>query len=371
MDQNFKEEYRELKNKALLQLNSYFFEHLEEMACSFRESLKEACEQIAMMQKNSCWAIEYLEFTLLRTRILEHDYRAPIIAYGTNWYADENQTQAGMIQTEAVFSFFEAFIHETERLVKKYRSKLPEQILSECMCKSAEAFWRYVTIALQQAVMGFEPGEMKITDEFRIRSCEYMGYGEVLRRYTPNLTQKELKKWFDKKEKEAYQFRDFRGRDFSGWDLSGMDFTGCDFRGCSFTGASLEKTDLTGAWFSESLMRDADLRGAWVPGVRFDRTDLTGASLQGAYCVCKINSTLWMRTDNVRPSFAGAILKNVDFTFSAMEGADFTGAALDGAAFNEIHRKYYSLDSRQASQSMFEEEAEEEDWEGWDSMEEE
>lgn len=353
MDDNFGNEYQEIKNESLLRANAYYFSHLEELTASFRNSLEEACVRVRRMQAEGYQDVEYLEPTLLRTRLIEHDYQAPIMVYGKDWYADLEQCQVGSIDISGIFSFYEDMIQKTDSLVKKYRAKLPERMLESCMCSAADQFWGYVEMACQRAVMGFAPDGMGTTEDFRVRVCEYMGYGTVCRRHTPAMDPEEMKRWFGKGEEEDYQFRDYRGHDFSGWDFSGLNLAGCDFSGCRLDGCSFEGADLSDASFCDSSMKDAHVGDAWIPGARFDGADLEGAVFEGAYSSCKINEGLWMRPDLTWASFAGCCLRKADFTFSAIECADFTGADLEGAVFNDAHRDYYQMDGRQRGQARF------------------
>ncbi len=353
MDKNFNEEYHEIKNQSLLAANAYYFTHMEELSASIRESLKAACRRVGRLQAQGYHDVEYMEITMLRTRLVEHDYRIPIMVYGTEWFADPEQTQAGEVDGSGIFSFYEDMIQKTASLVKKYRSRLPEGVLEICMCLAADSFWNYIDMAGRRAVMGFTVEGMNITEEFRIRVCEYMGYGAVCRRHTPDMDEGQMKEWFARREEDVYRFRDYRGRDFSGWDFSGMDLTGCDFSGCRLDGCSFEGADLTGAWFCGSSMKGACLSNAWVPGTRFDGADLEEAVLEGTYSSCVINEDLWMRPDNEWASFVGCCLKHADLTFSAIECADFAEADLEGTMFNDAHKEYYELDERQRGQAYF------------------
>lgn len=353
MDKNFRKEYAAVKNAALLQANAYFFANMEEIVESFQNALEAACCCVKELQAQGLQEMEYMELTMLRTRLLEHDYRAPIMVYDSSWYGDTKQFQAGEADVGCIFSFYETMMKDTEAIAKKYQAKLSGAIVKECMCEAAEHFWEYAAIAWRQAVMGFSPEGMGITEDFRIRVCEYMGFGEVCWRYTPQMTQEQMKKWFGKGEENVYRFRDYRGRDFSGWDMSSLDFTGCDFRGCSLEGSDFSGADLTGAWFCGSSMKGVCLRGAWMPGTRFDLADLKEADFNGAYSTCEINDDFWMRPDNVRASFVGADLQHADFTFSAVENADFTGANMEGVKLNDSHNGFYLLDERQMAQVEF------------------
>ena len=107
MDDNFRNEYGEIVNKALLGVNDYYFSHIEELSDAFRESLQAACMQVKQMQKQGYPDVEYMEVTMLRTRFIQHDYRVPILVYGSDWYADLGQAQAGEIDAGGIFSFFE------------------------------------------------------------------------------------------------------------------------------------------------------------------------------------------------------------------------------------------------------------------------
>lgn len=353
MDENFRNEFGEIVNRALLGVNEYYFSHAEELSDSFRESLQAACERVRRMQEKGYPNVEYMEITMLRTRLLQQDYRVPVLVYGPDWYADSGQAQAGEIDAGGIFSFWGKMIQEAAAPAKKYRTKLPERVLDYCMCVTAEYFWKYVNMACRRAVMGLVLEGMGVTREFRVRVCEYMGYGWVCRLGTPVMEPEEMKEWFGKKEKDVYRFRDYGGLDFSGWDFSGLDLTGCDFRGCNLDGCNFEGADLTGAWFCGSSMKRVSFREAWIPGARFDRADLRESVLEGARSSCKVNGDLWARPDLERASFAGCCLKHADFTFSAIECADFSGADMEGAVFNDAHRDYYGLDGQQRGQVRF------------------
>lgn len=353
MSEAFRKEYQEVRNESLLAVNAYYFSHREELAASFRKGLEEACRQVRQMQAKGYPDVEYMEVTMLRTRLLQHDYRIPILVYGTEWYADPLQRQAGEVDGSGIFSFYESMIQKAAGLVKKYRMQLPEHMLEGCMCQAAEFYWNYAQMACQRAVMGFTPEGINMTDQFRIRVCEYMGYGMVCRRYTPVMEPEKMKKWFDQKEEEVYRFRDYRGCDFTGWDFGGLDLTGCDFSGCIMDGCNFEGADLTGAWFHGCSMKRASLRDAWMPGASFDGANLEGAVLEGAYSDCRISYDLWLRPDNEWASFTGCCLRGTDFTCSDIECADFTGADMEGAVFQEDHREYYEMEPGQKEQVQF------------------
>ena len=138
MDENFRNEYGEIVNKALLAVNAYYFSHVEELSDSFRESLKAACERVKQMQMQGYPDVEYMEITMLRTRLMEHDYRVPIMVYGSDWYADLGQAQVGEIDAGGIFSFYEEAVQAASTPVKKYRTKLPEKILDSYRCSTAE-----------------------------------------------------------------------------------------------------------------------------------------------------------------------------------------------------------------------------------------
>ncbi len=353
MDDNFRDEYGEIVNQALLAVNAYYFSHIEELSDAFRDSLEAACGQVRQMQAQGYPSVEYMEITMLRTRLIQHDYRVPIMVYGSDWYADLRQVQVGEIDAGGIFSFFEKAMQAAVRPAKKYRTKLPESILDYCLCSTAEYFWRYVSMACRRAVMGLAIEGMELTKDFRVRVCEYMGYGFMCRRYTPAMEPGERKEWFAKRKDGEYRFRDYRGLDFSGWDFSGLDLTGCDFSGCNLNGSNFTAADLTGAWFCDSAMKKVCLNEAWVPGARFDRADLEEAVLEGARSSCKINTELWVRPDLEPASFAGCCLKNTNFLFSAIECADFSGADMEGTLFNHAHREYYDMGGQQREQARF------------------
>ena len=119
MSEAFRKEYQEVRNESLLAVNAYYFSHREELAASFRKGLEEACRQVRQMQAKGYPDVEYMEVTMLRTRLLQHDYRIPILVYGTEWYADPLQRQAGEVDGSGIFSFYDSMIEKAAGLVLK------------------------------------------------------------------------------------------------------------------------------------------------------------------------------------------------------------------------------------------------------------
>ncbi len=353
MDENFQKEYFEIKNEALFAANDWYFSHADELADSFREALVKSCARVAQMQEKGFPAMEYMEITMLRTRLLKGDYRLPVMVYGKDWYADPKQAQAGEADGSGLFLFYESLIQQAEGIIKKYRSKLPERMREICMCTAAELFWNYAYMAGRRAVMGFEPAGAAITDAFRVRVCEYMGYGAVCRRYMPRMKPEELKEWFGRGPGEDYKYRDYRGYDCSGWDFSGLDLDGCDFSGCVLDGCCFENASLSGAWLCNSSIKNASFRNAWLTGARFDGSDLEGSVFITAYSICRVNEDVWRKPDYHWASFAGCKLKNADFTFTKIAEADFSGADLEGCQFNNAHRTYYEVDDEQREKAVW------------------
>ena len=187
MDENFRSEYGEIVNKALLGVNGYYFSHIEELSNSFRDSLQAACERVKQIQAQGYPNVEYMEITMLRTRFIQHNYQVPILVYGPDWYADFRQVQVGELDASPIFSFYEEILKDAAGPAKKYRMKLPERVLEYGMCMTAEYFWKYVAMACRRAVMGLSLEGMDMTQEFTVRACEYMGYGFTCRCYTPKM----------------------------------------------------------------------------------------------------------------------------------------------------------------------------------------
>ena len=84
MDENFRKEFREIQNQARLGVNAYYFSHMEKLTDSYREAMAGACRQVKAMQDKGYQDVEFMEITMLRTRLLEQDFQAPILVYGPN-----------------------------------------------------------------------------------------------------------------------------------------------------------------------------------------------------------------------------------------------------------------------------------------------
>ena len=73
MDENFRKEFREIQNQARLGVNAYYFSHMEELTDSYREAMAGACRQVKAIQDKGYQDVEFMEITMLRTRLLEQD----------------------------------------------------------------------------------------------------------------------------------------------------------------------------------------------------------------------------------------------------------------------------------------------------------
>ncbi|MDC7817486.1 MULTISPECIES: pentapeptide repeat-containing protein [Pseudomonas] len=116
----------------------------------------------------------------------------------------------------------------------------------------------------------------------------------------------------------------FDDHDLSGLDLCFMDLSHASFQRCTLTGACLQRSDLSFANFSHSLMPKADLLQIYAHEAVFDHCVLEGAMM--------------MASDLSNSSFCHANLQRVVLDNSNVTGCHFTTANTRFASFASVFK---------------------------------
>jgi len=162
-------------------------------------------------------------------------------------------------------------------------------------------------------------------------------------------------------------YADLRGISFHGEDMTGIDFSHCDLSGADLTETNLTDTKFTHAQlvgvqmvgailnsaqavdanftganlcechgrfvsFGACNMADAVLFSAKLEACTFSQATLINADLR----TCDLTKSRFCDADLEQGNFAGAILKQVDFTDGKVDNAIFNGADLRGAILRRI-----------------------------------
>ncbi len=113
---------------------------------------------------------------------------------------------------------------------------------------------------------------------------------------------------------------------FSYVDFTGHSLQGMDFRSAKLSGANLRNQDLNAMDFAEANLSQADLSGANLDEANLQRADLTRANLDKATLV-------------------GAVLKDINLSYTDLSGKDLSNANLNGANLEACDLRSVNLEN--------------------------
>lgn len=332
------------------------------------EQLKPKFEAICCVAKNiqekNHISIGYLMFHVLRTRLMEHDYRYQVVIYGEEFYAKEGFF-VGDIDVSFIYQYYEKLWQVLLTEYKKYIGKITPMDIEQIMLRLLDEFHTYVVELLRCGLLDFLETTsylmLEKASDFHIESGELMEPGNVIHMEQKEKSILKVLKWLDQKKEDAYCFSDFRGLHFQDVKFQGLDLRYVDFRESNLEGSHFSVCMFCGTKFRDCNMKRANLMISVIAGADFTRADLTGANLENcvSYTGKKIlnnwkkvgyTHTSFRESNLTNTNFRGAVLHGVDFRESILTGADFTGASLFGSKFSKSSLAQCNLPEGQLEQ---------------------
>ncbi|HEX2954962.1 MAG TPA: pentapeptide repeat-containing protein, partial [Bacillota bacterium] len=279
-------------------------------------------------------------YSMLRTRLLEKDYRILIEAYDRRWYLDPQECwesyDAGWIGR-----YLDELDQALENSRRQYMNLIGRAEIERIVLKEAHKFYQYMSLlaryAMQIMIEFPEWRDLAKGDELEVRVGELLDLSEIVyKEDRRNKDPEEIKDWLEEKEAYVYAYEVFSGLNLACGDYQGIDLRYADLRGSDLSNSNLCETSLVGTRFNNGRLEKADLTRSVVCEADFSKASLRGAAfvgVEGAVGRAQQEENDWERPGFFALNFSGADLSGADFRQADLRGAIFTGARLDEANF--------------------------------------
>jgi len=353
MDTHFLNRAETLLTEKLFETEGLFQCGFSSLSEAFKENFQEICREIAALQAaGNLDEIAYIEYTMLRSNIINKNYTAEIRTYGKEWFLCKNQRVVGQFDISDILQNLDKLWTDLLTTRKQYVGKVSSLDISEFIMDATPKFYTYVISLCRFSILDcIEQDYFKVikkTPQFSINVGEYMAQTEPIYKENSEKDCKSLLKWFAKRHSYVYCFEDFSGLDFSNENFTNIDFRYSDLRNAILTNTSFLYANLIGARFcgaelenanfSYSILHEADFSGANLRKAKFYYSQANWGLL---------DKDEWKRVGLFKVSFRKANLQNANFTGANLIGADFTDAVMDGAIFDLVRKDELDLSPEQ------------------------
>lgn len=325
--------------EQMLALHQVVMTERERLADEFIESFKRICVEIRRLQdQKRKGKIKYIQFAVLRNRILSGDHRCRIDAYDGQWYGDAEEC-AAEYDAGWILTYLEEFASCISQKSRMYVGKISPADVASIVRTETVWYMAYMIklarYAMKQAVRTAEFAAIDKEDELYVHVGEYKDRSELVYRHDARVKEsRELQEMFSAGTRTEYVYEVFSGLDFSGMYFKLLNFSFADFSestlagnllwGCAFIGADFGGANLEGADLNNSIVHGASFRGANLRNCKLEeiQAGLTFPTQE------QLHIPPFMET-----CFAGANLEDASFRGADVRGADFRGAVLKNTSF--------------------------------------
>lgn len=339
MKEEFSSIAKSLENDYLFSTEALYQKNKSIYISRFQEHFSDTCARIVtLQQQGKLGEIAYLEYTMLYSNFINHNYIAEVRVYDDTWYFDKMQQVIGTFDVSFLFVYLEQLWNELLSVRKRYAGSVTSQEVTSFVIESFPKFYNYVVSSCRFGILPLIESEpfclIKCMDEFELNIGSYMGTTEAIYKENRNKNREQFIEWFKERKEFDYAFEDFSGMDFSDLDLSEIDFRYSDLRNANLNHTDLQDSLLFGTRFCNADMEYVDLRYCLLY-----EADFTGANLKYANFTLAeanegpLNHSEWEVVGFMGVSFRNANLEYANFTKASFLGADFTGASMTGAIF--------------------------------------
>jgi uncharacterized protein YjbI with pentapeptide repeats len=345
-----------IRNEILLSLENDFQQEKERLSKEFTKNFVTICENIVDYQKKGIIDdIQFIIFTVLRTRIAENNYKFPVKVCNQLWWLDENHRDVGEYDAGFVFRYYEKMKERLETERKKYAGKTVKQDIDSILSDEIINFLYYVARMAKYKILRAAKSKsfinIKKCPNIQIHVGEYLGFSELI--FNQDQDGEDLERIIEKikrKKRNDLCFYDLRGLDLNGWDLSDSDFRFADMGDSVLTDANLSYSLLAGTIFNNCDLENVNFNFCVLNEANFENSNCKGAKFMKIIAYAGLeDSGYWDVVGYYPVNFTNADLRYADFSGSDIRGAIFDGADLRGAVFDETQMNYLRLTNKQKS----------------------
>lgn len=182
---HFDENYvAQIRTEKIKEMEQYYLRNKEKHLIKFVEDFKKMCLKIKDMQSQGEKArIGYINYSILRTNIMEKNYEYSIDSFDKYWYFDKVECST-TYDVYWTFKFLEEFGQEIEKKRKQYFNKIIKSDIEKIVNKEISIYDNQIKtiarIAILYAVQSEEYKEISKEDVVEIRIGEYYGISKLI-----------------------------------------------------------------------------------------------------------------------------------------------------------------------------------------------
>lgn len=328
--------------EKLVQAQQYLMQHWDDMVAEFRDSFREICRQICTMQAmEELGKVGFIQYSMLRSAILERRPVFRINAYTKEWYYDLDQKEC---QTEYQGGAISRFLDELEAELdiprRKYLNQITPVDLEQVKLREAKHFNQLVVYLAEYALANCDPvkewQDLAKEAEVEVRVGEYYDISEVVfKEDTKTKDAVAIKEWLEDHHENQYVAAVLKDLDLAGGDYRELDLRRVNFSGSDLSDSNLERSLLIKARLAGCRLSKCNFSEAAIYDADFSNTDLRGTSFFAAEGSKGIAPEQVARSiySFAGVNFAHANLEAVDFRYANLSGANFVGANLAQTSF--------------------------------------
>lgn len=173
------------KKERLMELTEVVKRDRQVLVRDFAVNFQYCCNELGKMQKQGDFGnAAYIEYTILRYRLLNRDYRMEVRVYGEEWYLDEKQQGIGDFSVNTYFESYDSLWKDLLQLRKSYAGLVSSRMVTEFMLAQVEPFFAFVQQVCAEGIWdGVDCEEyrsLKKNPEFEVYAGEYLGETTLL-----------------------------------------------------------------------------------------------------------------------------------------------------------------------------------------------
>lgn len=182
---HFDENYVQVKSIEKFKcIEEYYLANKDEIIASFIESFRQICLKIKDCQlKGKKESIGYIQYSMLRTNIMEKKYEYVVHAFDTYWYFDEENCSV-KYDVKWIFKSLDELEDELEEKRVLYMNKITKADIDKIKLKQLEVYNKILAAiakyAMAEAVRLKEFEDILLDEVLEVRFGEYRGTSEVI-----------------------------------------------------------------------------------------------------------------------------------------------------------------------------------------------
>ncbi|WP_411680963.1 hypothetical protein [Clostridium thailandense] len=182
---HFDENYVQVKSIEKFKcIEEYYLANKEKIINSFIESFTQICLKIKDYQlKGEKEGIGYIQYSMLRTNIMEKKYEYVVHAFDTYWYFDEENCSVEY-DVKWIFKFLDELEDELEEKRVLYMNKITKADIDKIKLSQLEVYNKILAAvakyAIPRAIRLKEFEDILLDEVLEVRFGEYRGTSEVI-----------------------------------------------------------------------------------------------------------------------------------------------------------------------------------------------